>query len=39
MQGRNRDANVENRLVNAMGKGMVGWVESGTEAYTLPYVN
>ena len=34
LQGRNRDADIENRLVYTVGKERVGWTESSTEAYT-----
>ena len=40
LQGRNRDAGIENGLVDTERKGMGGMdQESGLETYTLPYVN
>ena len=40
MQGRNKDADVENRLMDIVGAGEDGtnW-ESSIEIYALPYVN
>ena len=39
MQGRNRDADIENTLVETVGEGEIRMnSESVTETYTLPYV-
>ena len=39
MQGRNRDADIESRLVDTAGEGVEGANgESSMDAYTLPYV-
>ena len=39
MQGSNGDADIENTLVDTVGKQMVGRIENSMETYTLPYVN